>query len=184
VRVPDEIQEDLRVPEGRLPPWSLQLAFPPISAVRSRRGPSVPWSPPERMTRHPRHVGLGKVSAPACHPETNRRRSLVPVGNQGVSHAYNEDDAPVASDFLTLGHVLAAIGAQHDPPIGLDDIRVIRHSFNTGEELGLRGPEDLTEEKIRAYTRFQGISPRQFPAEPGRRRSATVPVVGSVREPR
>ncbi len=70
--------------------------------------------------------------------------------------------------FLTLGHVLTAIGAEHDPPIALDDIRVIRHSFNTGEDAGLRGPEDLTEERVRDYTRFQGISPRQFPAEPER----------------
>lgn len=98
----------------------------------------------------------------------NRARSLVPVENQGVNHASDEDDAHVASAFLTLGHVLAAIGAEHDPPIGLDDIRVIRHSFNTGEELGLRGPEDLTEGKVREYTRFRGISPRQFPAEPER----------------
>ena len=80
----------------------------------------------------------------------------------------NQSDSPDASAFLTLGHVLAAIGAEHDPPIRLDDIRVIRHSFNTGEPLGLRGPEDLTEEKVREYTRFQGISPRQFPAEPER----------------
>ena len=78
-------------------------------------------------------------------------------------------DAPVAgAAFLTLGHVLAAIGVEHDPPIGLDGIRVIRHSFNTGEELGLRGPEDLTEDRVREYTRFQGISPRQFPAKPER----------------
>lgn len=79
-----------------------------------------------------------------------------------------EVDSPGAGAFLTLGHVLAAIGAEHDPPIGLDDIRVIRHSFNTGEALGLRGPEDLTEEKVREYTRFQGASPRQFPADPER----------------
>lgn len=72
------------------------------------------------------------------------------------------------SAFLTLGHVLAAIGAEHNPPIGLEDIRVIRHSFNTGEELSLRGPEDLTEDKVREYTRFQGISPRHFPAQPER----------------
>lgn len=72
------------------------------------------------------------------------------------------------SAFLTLGHVLSSIGAEHDPPIKLDDIHVIRHSFNTGEEAGLRGWEDVTEERIRSYTRFQGISPRQFPAEPAR----------------
>lgn len=70
--------------------------------------------------------------------------------------------------FLTLGHVLSAIGAENDPPITLDDIHVIRHSFNTGEEAGLRGWEDVTEERIRSYTRFQGTSTRRFPAEPAR----------------
>ena len=90
------------------------------------------------------------------------------MGIQRVNHAYDEDNAHVTRAFLTLGHVLAAIGAEHDPPIGLDDMRVIRHSFNTGEELSLRGPEDLTEDKVRQYTRSQGASPRQFPAEPER----------------
>ncbi len=83
-------------------------------------------------------------------------------------HPAEEGKSPSAPAYLTLGHVLAAIGAEHDPPIGLDDIRVIRHSFNTGEEMGLRGPEDLTEDKVRSYTRFQGISPRQFPVQPER----------------
>jgi hypothetical protein len=90
------------------------------------------------------------------------------VGNQDVDHASDKGDSPVADAFLTLGHVLAAVGAEHNPPIGLNDIRVIRHAFNTGEELGLRGPEDLTEDRVREYTRFQGISPRQCPAEPER----------------
>ncbi|MFL0242350.1 MULTISPECIES: GIY-YIG nuclease family protein [Mycobacteriaceae] len=90
------------------------------------------------------------------------------MGNLDINPAPDEGDAPVAGAFLTLGHVLAALGAEHDPPISLDDIRVIRHSFNTGEELGLRGPEDLTEDKVRRYTRFQGASPRQFPPEPER----------------
>lgn len=79
-----------------------------------------------------------------------------------------EGDSPSNGAFLTLGHVLGAIGAAHDPPVGLNDIRVIRHSFNTGEEASLRGEEDLTEEKVWAYTRFQGVSPRQFPADPER----------------
>lgn len=90
------------------------------------------------------------------------------VGNKGVNHASDEGKPLVLSAFLTLGHVLTAIGAEHNPPIGLNEIRVIRHSFNTGENLGLRGPEDLTEDKVREYTRLQGISPRQFPAEPER----------------
>jgi hypothetical protein len=70
--------------------------------------------------------------------------------------------------FLTLGHVLTAIGAEHHPPIALDDIRVIRHSFNTGEDGSLRGPEDLSEERIREYTRCQDNSARRFPTEPER----------------
>lgn len=83
-----------------------------------------------------------------------------------VNPQCDESAAPVAKALLTLGHVLAAIGAQQDPPIGLDDMRVIRHSFNTGEESGLRGPEDLTGDRVGQYTRLQGASPRQFPAEP------------------
>lgn len=90
------------------------------------------------------------------------------MGHQDGNRTSDVSESRDARVFLTLGHVLAAMGSEHHPPIGLDDIRVIRHSFNTGEELGLRGREDLTEEKIRRYTRFQGISPRQFPADPER----------------
>lgn len=90
------------------------------------------------------------------------------MGNPDVNDASGEGDSTGATAFLTLGHVLEAIGAEHDPPIGLDDIRVIRHAFNTGQESGLRGPEDLTEDRVREYTRSQGISSRQFPAEPER----------------
>ena len=70
--------------------------------------------------------------------------------------------------FLTLGHVLVGIGSEHDPLIGLEDIRVIRHSFNTGEQESLRGREDLTEARVREYTRSQDISTRRFPADPER----------------
>lgn len=68
--------------------------------------------------------------------------------------------------YLTLGHVLAAIGAEHDPPIGLDDIRVIRHSFNTGEPESLRGLDDLAETRVREYTRSQAFPACRFPAAP------------------
>jgi hypothetical protein len=46
-----------------------------------------------------------------------------------------EGDGPISERraFLTLGHVLVGIGSEHDTLIGLEDIRVIRHSFNTGE---------------------------------------------------
>lgn len=90
------------------------------------------------------------------------------MGNEKPQHVSAQGDTTNPGIFLTLGHVLTAIGGEHDLPIRLDDIRVIRHSFNTGETLGLRGPEDLTEDKVREYTRFQGISPRQFPANPER----------------
>lgn len=58
------------------------------------------------------------------------------MGNLDVSPASEEGYSASASAFLTLGHVLSAIGSEHDPPIGLNDIRVIRHSFNTGEMRG------------------------------------------------
>jgi hypothetical protein len=91
------------------------------------------------------------------------------MGDQRVSH-HPEIYGPRAehSAFLTLGHVLVGIGSQHDPLIGLENIRVIRHSFNTGDEESLRGREDLTEERVREYTRSQDISTRRFPADPER----------------
>ncbi|WP_422757606.1 GIY-YIG nuclease family protein [Paenarthrobacter sp. C1] len=69
---------------------------------------------------------------------------------------------------LTLAHVLAGVGAEQVPPVSLDDIHVIRHSFRPNDVAALRGPEDLTEERVLAYTREQDISPRRFPAAPPR----------------
>lgn len=71
------------------------------------------------------------------------------------------------ASFLTLGHVLTSVGADHDPPIRLADVRVIRHAFRPTGYLSLRGPQDLTEERVLSYTRSQGIS-TTFPAEPER----------------
>lgn len=80
-------------------------------------------------------------------------------------------------EFLTLGHVLTGIGAEHLPPVRLDDIHLIRHSFRPGtydasHVFGphdpLQGPEDLAEKRVLDYTRSQGTSPRQFPADPAR----------------
>lgn len=68
---------------------------------------------------------------------------------------------------LTLAHVLAGVGAEHDPPIQLEQIHVIRHSFRANDESALRGFEDLTVQKVHAYTREQDVSPRRFPAQPG-----------------
>lgn len=69
---------------------------------------------------------------------------------------------------LRLGHVLAGIGADHDPPIRLEDIHLIRHIFQPADPDGLRGPEDLTTERIVEYTRSQDVLTRRFPAEPAR----------------
>lgn len=75
---------------------------------------------------------------------------------------------PVPPSFLALGHVLTGIGAEQDPPIRLDDIHLIRHSFKPSGHDGLRGPEDLTEGRVREYTRSQDISTKRFPADPAR----------------
>lgn len=86
-------------------------------------------------------------------------------------HLHGADDnrtSPDSGTFLTLGHVLAGIGRQQDPPIEMEDIHLIRHSFKTGDMNGLQGPEDLTDDRVREYTRAQGISTRQFPADPAR----------------
>lgn len=72
------------------------------------------------------------------------------------------------ASYLTLGHVLESVGADHHPPIRLEELRVIRHSFKPSDHDGLRGPEDLTEERVLAYTRAQEISTRRFPADPER----------------
>lgn len=73
-----------------------------------------------------------------------------------------------ANAFLTIGHILNAVGADHDPPIGLNDIRLIRHSFNANDDAGLHGPEDLTDDRVLAYTRRQDASTRRFPGAPER----------------
>jgi len=70
--------------------------------------------------------------------------------------------------FLTLGHILTSIGAQHDPPIRLEDVHVIRHAFKAADAEALRGPEDLTDERVLGYTRGQSLSTRRFPAHPAR----------------
>lgn len=69
---------------------------------------------------------------------------------------------------LTLGHVLAAVGADHDPPISLDDVLVIRHAFKPSGHVGLQGPQDVTEDRVREYTRSQDVATTKFPAAPPR----------------
>lgn len=49
---------------------------------------------------------------------------------------------------LTLGHVLSGIGADYDPAVQLADIQVIRHTFKPSDPDALRGPEDLTQERV------------------------------------
>lgn len=69
---------------------------------------------------------------------------------------------------LKLGHVLASLGAENDPPIGLDDVLVIRHTFTPGLPDGLKGPEDLELARVISYTRRQSVLTRRFPADPPR----------------
>ena len=73
-------------------------------------------------------------------------------------------EAELQTPFLTLGHVLTAVGADHNPPIAIEDVRVIRHAFKSD---GLQ-PDDLSEERVLAYTRVQDVSSRRFPATPER----------------
>lgn len=76
-------------------------------------------------------------------------------------------EEPVSRASLTLGHVLRGIGADYDPAVTLEDIYVIRHTFKSSDPDALRGREDLTQERVLAYTREQDIPPR-FPAHPPR----------------
>ena len=69
---------------------------------------------------------------------------------------------------LTLNHVLAGMGADRNPPVRLEDIHLIRHAFKPTDPNALRGPEDLAEERVLAYTREQDVSHRRFPASPPR----------------
>lgn len=75
---------------------------------------------------------------------------------------------PASHASLTLGHVLTGMGADYDPAIRLEDVHIIRHTFKPGDPGALRGPEDLTEERVLAYTREQDVSPRRFPLDPPR----------------
>ncbi|GAA3326073.1 GIY-YIG nuclease family protein [Paeniglutamicibacter sulfureus] len=69
---------------------------------------------------------------------------------------------------LTLGHVLTGMGADHGPGVRSADMHLIRHAFKPSDPLALRGPQDLTQERVLAYTREQLVSPRRFPADPAR----------------
>ena len=74
---------------------------------------------------------------------------------------------PTSRASLTLGHVLGGIGEDSGPVVHLEDIHLIRHTFRPGDPYALRGPEDLTQERVLAYTREQANPPR-FPANPPR----------------
>ncbi len=76
-------------------------------------------------------------------------------------------EEPAIRASLTLGHVLSGIGADYEPGIRLADIHLIRHTFKPNDRDALRGPEDLTQERVVAYTREQDVPPR-FPANPPR----------------
>lgn len=60
------------------------------------------------------------------------------------------------------------MGADYSPAALLQDILIIRHTFKPGDPEALQGPEDLTEERVHAYTREQEHSSRLFPASPPR----------------
>ncbi len=95
-------------------------------------------------------------SGASLTPMAHLNAETVPSLDRGVGEA------------LRLGHILMGVGAEHDPPIRLEEVRLIRHSFKPGDHVGLQGPEDLTPERVLAYTRAQDISTRRFPADPGR----------------
>lgn len=75
---------------------------------------------------------------------------------------------PASGASLTLGHVLTGMGADHESAVRLEDVHVIRHTCKPNDPDALRGPEDLTEERVFAYTMEQLISPLRFPADPAR----------------
>ncbi|WP_157372298.1 hypothetical protein [Arthrobacter sp. Soil736] len=75
---------------------------------------------------------------------------------------------PASRASLTLGHVLTGMGADYDPSVRLEDVHVIRHAFKPGDPGALHWPEDLTEDRVLAYTREQDVSPRRFPSVPPR----------------
>lgn len=76
--------------------------------------------------------------------------------------------SPSSRATLTLGHVLKGMAADYEPALRLEDIHVIRHTFKPSDPDALRGPQDLTQERVLAYTREQDLSPRRFPLSPGR----------------
>ena len=72
---------------------------------------------------------LSSVVLRFCRRPGRRRRRRGGAARVAASSTV-EDVTARHSDVaaLTLGHVLTSLGAEHDPPIGLPDIRVIRHS--------------------------------------------------------
>ncbi|MCZ9881701.1 GIY-YIG nuclease family protein [Arthrobacter sp. B2a2-09] len=76
------------------------------------------------------------------------------------------ESALATSVPLTLGHLLASMGADHVEPIQLKDILVVRHAFKPGDPVHLHGPEVLTVERVLEYTRVQW--PGQFAKKPPR----------------
>lgn len=93
---------------------------------------------------------------------------MVEQDSHGLSSAPIENASVAMHPGLRLGHVITGIGADCDPPIRLEDVHVIRHSFQPGRNDALQGPEDLNEERVVEYTRTQSISTQRFPADPPR----------------
>ncbi|WP_423184470.1 GIY-YIG nuclease family protein [Arthrobacter sp. NyZ413] len=78
----------------------------------------------------------------------------------------SREAAPATSASLTLGHLLASMGADHVGPIQVKDVLVIRHAFKPGDPVHLHGPEALTRGAVVEYTRVQW--PGQFAKKPPR----------------
>ncbi len=115
----------------------------------------------DAIRRHPAALAGDLPPNPALEPDVDEAGAADPA--DGALDAARRSALP-----LTLGHVLSAVGADHDPPIGLDDILVIRHAFKPSGHVGLQGPEDVTEDRIREYTRSQDAATTKFPAKPPR----------------
>ncbi|WP_028266847.1 hypothetical protein [Arthrobacter sp. MA-N2] len=63
-----------------------------------------------------------------------------------------EGTALATSPPLTLGYVLARMGADRVGPLQLKDILVVRHPVKPGNPVHLHAPEALTREGVLEYT--------------------------------
>ncbi|MFB9715496.1 hypothetical protein [Arthrobacter methylotrophus] len=83
-------------------------------------------------------------------PEQDADDSMADL--QSVVLDVPEGTALATSAPLTLGHVLASMGADRVEPIQLKDILVVRHAFKPGDPVHLHAPEALPREGVLEYT--------------------------------